>query len=290
LKFFKYVTAETAKIILESGNLRWSSPALFNDPFDVQFDLHLEYEEQTIVDHIADELWEIYSGRKELMPANELGRMFQFFLRRVPGLSREQLFGKQQLRSAISGSVNKTKELIPGLHAHQRKLLQASKLFCVSEVHDNILMWSHYARDHTGVVLEFDTDKNTDSPLMRAERVVYSKRMPRLMTQADMVRFFSGQARMDESVIMHDSIFTKAEDWSYEREWRVWLPGTDAAKPFLDLGYEIAELVGIYFGCRISDENQQTLVNLTARSAPHLAKYRAKKSAREFLLEFERLS
>ena len=33
---------------------------------------------------------------------------------------------------------------------------------------------------------------------MRAERVVYLKRMPRLMTQADMVRFFSGQARMDE--------------------------------------------------------------------------------------------
>ena len=58
-------------------------------------------------------------------------------------------------------------------------------------------MWSHYTRDHTGAVLEFDTDKDTESPLTRAEKVVYSKAMPRLMTQADMVRFFSGQSRMD---------------------------------------------------------------------------------------------
>jgi hypothetical protein len=33
--FFKYVSATTATIILTKRTLRWSSPVLFNDPFDV---------------------------------------------------------------------------------------------------------------------------------------------------------------------------------------------------------------------------------------------------------------
>lgn len=35
----KYATASTAKAILQSSTLRWSSPLLFNDPFDVPRDM-----------------------------------------------------------------------------------------------------------------------------------------------------------------------------------------------------------------------------------------------------------
>ena len=41
MRLYKYVTVNTAKIVLETGKLRWSSPFMFNDPFDVQFDLHV---------------------------------------------------------------------------------------------------------------------------------------------------------------------------------------------------------------------------------------------------------
>ena len=33
--FYKYMSAETARIILANRRLRWSSPILFNDPFDI---------------------------------------------------------------------------------------------------------------------------------------------------------------------------------------------------------------------------------------------------------------
>ncbi len=33
--FFKYMSSGTAKIVLSNRSLRWSSPVLFNDPFDV---------------------------------------------------------------------------------------------------------------------------------------------------------------------------------------------------------------------------------------------------------------
>jgi hypothetical protein len=33
--FFKYMSAATARIVLTNRTIRWSSPVLFNDPFDV---------------------------------------------------------------------------------------------------------------------------------------------------------------------------------------------------------------------------------------------------------------
>ena len=80
MRLFKYVTADAAKLILENAKLRWSSPSAFNDPFDVQFDLHVEFDETTIIDMIVDELWQIYSGRKPLRPNNALGYVFQDFI------------------------------------------------------------------------------------------------------------------------------------------------------------------------------------------------------------------
>jgi hypothetical protein len=59
MRLFKYATASTAKIILDSCTLRWASPVMFNDPFDVQFDLHLDYDEASLIQLVCDELWKI---------------------------------------------------------------------------------------------------------------------------------------------------------------------------------------------------------------------------------------
>ena len=32
------------------------------------------------------------------------------------------------------------------------------RVFCLSELDDSVLMWSHYADQHQGVVLGFDTE------------------------------------------------------------------------------------------------------------------------------------
>ena len=39
ISFFKYMPASTAKVVLDNSTLRWSSPSLFNDPFDVPREL-----------------------------------------------------------------------------------------------------------------------------------------------------------------------------------------------------------------------------------------------------------
>jgi hypothetical protein len=43
--FYKYMTARTARIVLSTRKLRWSSPLMFNDPFDVTQELRLNFDE-----------------------------------------------------------------------------------------------------------------------------------------------------------------------------------------------------------------------------------------------------
>jgi hypothetical protein len=166
-------------------------------------------------------------------------------------------------------------------------VLKDAKLLCLSEINDSILMWSHYSENHKGAVLEFVCDKRSDSVLNKAERVTYSATMPRLMNEEDMVRFFSGQWRMDANVIMRNGIFVKAVDWSYEKEWRVWLPGESSGQEFTHIQFKQEELVGIYFGCRMSEQDQTVLLESVKKHFPHASAYRARKSAREFALQFE---
>jgi hypothetical protein len=109
------------------------------------------------------------------------------------------------------------------------------------------------------------------------------------MTQADMIRFFSGQSRMDGNVILRDSIFTKAADWAYEKEWRVWLPGIAPTKQILDINYKREELVAVYLGCRMSDDNRTVLRGLVKKFCSHASVHRARKSEREFVLGFEQI-
>jgi hypothetical protein len=48
-KFYKYMKADTAKKVLEKSSLRWALPKLFNDPFDVQFDLRVGYDRERVI-------------------------------------------------------------------------------------------------------------------------------------------------------------------------------------------------------------------------------------------------
>ncbi len=288
MRLFKYVTAETATAILENAKLRWAAPRTFNDPFDVQFDLHVEIDQTRTVDLILEELWQIYSRQKPLQPANTLGKVFYLFLATVSGLTREQLFAREGLKDAIRESLAKTIQLLPELHKTQRILLADAKLLCLSEVYDNILMWSHYSRNHTGAVLEFQWRDDAPTAFSQAREVKYSKPMPRLMTAEQVVAFFSGQAALDANEIMHSSIFTKAEDWSYEKEWRIWLPGTKASEDFMDIKFNSTELVAVYLGCRIADEMRKSLTALAEKNFAGIEIFQAFKSEREFALSFLR--
>ena len=86
-------------------------------------------------------------------------------------------------------------------------ILASVGVSCFSAVRDDILMWSHYAAQHTGVCIGFDTRRHI---FQTAWEVSYQDDLPTIYRPQD-----------DEETMLQKSLMTKSSHWRYEREWRI---------------------------------------------------------------------
>jgi hypothetical protein len=95
----------------------------------------------------------------------------------------------------------------------EREYFSRRGILCFSDNWRSPVMWAHYAEKHQGVCLGFDVANDVDDPTVR--QVEYNPERVRFMLDRDKELF-----GMDEHFI-HTLLYTKAREWSYEREWRV---------------------------------------------------------------------
>ena len=82
-------------------------------------------------------------------------------------------------------------------------------LVCLSESPGSLLMWSHYAKDHTGYVVGIDPGTLAADAIHGLAPVQYGNE--RSKVSRDRPKDYA-------------EFFAKSEDWSYEKEWRTILP------------------------------------------------------------------
>ena len=80
-------------------------------------------------------------------------------------------------------------------------------VLCLSDVYDDILMWSHYADNHRGICLIFETNYEF---FANAIPVRYQQARPRV-----------NQITQTTEQMLENAIFTKSSAWAYEKEWRI---------------------------------------------------------------------
>lgn len=112
--------------------------------------------------------------------------------------------------------------------------LKGIGVFSVTEVNDNLLMWSHYANQHKGVALKFYFNQQfnflanpeiskssiTGCPNI-FKRVQYRKR-PKFRADLFDAEYHYSPTLIDE--IAQAVLLQKSEDWIYEQERRLILP------------------------------------------------------------------
>ena len=74
-RFFKYASGSTAVKILESAAVRYSSPLLFNDPFDVQSGLHFDFDIESLPEKILARIEALVAQdvKPDLSPGRSMG-------------------------------------------------------------------------------------------------------------------------------------------------------------------------------------------------------------------------
>lgn len=116
------------------------------------------------------------------------------------------------------------------------KNTQAAGIFSITKNSRNILMWSHYASQHKGFLLQFELARDPASFLYALE-MDYSENYPKYDISLSFEHAFK------------EVMLRKSEDWRYENEWRLLrIGGADSFHPFKQ-----EALTGLIFGCK-SDE------------------------------------
>ncbi len=203
--------------ILESNNVYFSKYTDFNDPFEF------------------------------CTPFPNLGKMYQRAADEIDKLHKSKIFSTENhaylieicKKISTEGSKNLDKT-----HSIIRENLEKVGIYSLSEVNDEILMWSHYADNHRGFCIGFkDLHKNT-TPNTKPLPINYKSTFTDLSDPELIVQYFKSmfydyvnlsekkwQEKKDKlSKITKNkddqrcgiSILTdKYEKWAYEREFRL---------------------------------------------------------------------
>jgi hypothetical protein len=168
--------------------------------------------------------------------------------------------------------------------------LNESRVLCVSEKNDNVVMWSHYADEHRGVCLRLQCIEEIDNTLLLARPVKYQEDFPEFPSVVDFVSYLTGERLLSMADMLYEVPYVKHVDWSYEREWRVHVPHASAENTLHDDWQENPRVFGaIYLGCRIPAKESSEIMQMVERKYPDIEIYQAEQSTEAFVLQFERI-
>jgi hypothetical protein len=202
--------AETAFKILQNRTLKYSSPSIFNDPFDTQTRMDYGFDFSEFIEAFEEELYKMIYGSEEPDgdESKELFRDIKRFWHDAKQSKRKMPKDilKQQTKSFNAETVRMLTERLAEINNWWYRSSKASRVLCLAEDQENLLMWAHYAKNHTGAVIKFKCLPELDSPLITARKVDYSCKPPVIAELNDYVKHLTGQSL---GPIDHSAIYYK---------------------------------------------------------------------------------
>jgi hypothetical protein len=148
-------------------------------------------------------------------------------------------------------------------------------IFCLSSNPYSMTMWSHYADNHEGLLLRFDT---RHLPRDRCFKAEYSVFLPRIPEYLKAVRTSNSDAPTEIIEELRKLFFCrKSQDWKKEKEWRLF---SHSANSFLT--FDPPMLSGVIFGCKMSNSIRNRIKEWTNEYTPTLELLEAKPCRNRF--------
>lgn len=282
--FFKYVDQNAAKLIIKKQTLKWTSPLAFNDPFDHKvrsLDIDdLKGVAERAVANLVNSIWDNDSVQFDC--SRLPGALLTIFRTHKHKITKSEFL--KELEGVTDEMVNHGKIAHQQFDQYYTKLLEKTRVVCVSEENDSILMWSHYANSHRGAVFKLNAIDELDTSLLVARKVIYSNTYPCLQTEDEMFNQVFCAQDIDYDQRVKDLVYVKSDVWSYEKEWRISIQGD------ISFTREPSAVFGaIYLGCMMSKEDSGDIVNLAKIHLPEIEIWKAVQSSTVYKLRFERL-
>jgi hypothetical protein len=161
----------------------------------------------------------------------------------------------------------------------------------LSENSKNDLMWSHYAEEHRGYLLGFDSTHpyfnqkmSPSDELRHLRKVSYTKQRPKInLMNTNGVELFLG----------------KGMNWQYELEWRIIRPFTEATEvidkkpyPIYLFSFPASAISEVVLGLRMSEEKKNIIKRKLINDAEysHIKLYQAQLNESDFAINLKQIN
>ena len=164
----------------------------------------------------------------------------------------------------------------------QQKLKDLAYMTCFSETNDNSLMWSHYAKQHEGMCVEYDFKKLKNNgfdilkhlfPVVYCDKRIIKRNMKSLIQSLEELGkaidgsyVYEGEEALDDILPL---FLTKAKVWEYEREWRLLYTKMHMYeyddKVLYQGNIEMQCISAVYFGYRTDPEIKKNIIEICQR-------------------------
>jgi hypothetical protein len=251
VSLYKYLSPERFDVI-SNHRIRFSQPVVFNDPFEAKPYCSAFAENDLLIKAYRGNFYRGLPQAYENLPAD---------LRQK--LTLEQYIRYAESQQPVTDKIFQRQHEILTIQAEKimhEQFGEGIGVLSLSEVKDNLLMWSHYSQGHEGFVLEFDETHNffggrktTKDEIWGLHKVTYSNDRPQtVIADLDM-----------EAILM-----TKGKPWEYEHEWRAFRPLNQAAQrleaqPHPIYLFELPTecIRSVIFGARMTNQTRERFFN-----------------------------
>ncbi|KAB8036631.1 DUF2971 domain-containing protein [Janthinobacterium aquaticum] len=264
--FYKYTPVEDwLPLLLNGSSIKFTSRINFNDPFDSLSSTHLNYEAENVEKYIREGLEGL-----NILPPEEIESMVKKIIK-----------NKQQVDS----------------NSGDETYLDNTGILSLASSWENILLWSHYANQHKGICIGFDSEKDI---FLAAQKVIYSSDFPIIIRPDD-----------SPDVMLEKTFLRKSKCWEYEDEWRVLKPTWNKIKKE-DLNrrkinpkvaklmessngpgtykFEKNTIIDITLGMNISIEDEEKVIAGIKASAISIKLFKASRKKGQYKVQRDELS
>ncbi|MEA5182929.1 DUF2971 domain-containing protein [Vibrio parahaemolyticus] len=258
--YYKYMNQSTLRLLLRNKTIKFTDPLKFNDPMDStvpELELNVKRLKDTMISVVAQDYPEFSDFQSDLKNH----------------LSTEERSWKKEIKVISDELLNGWSDII----SHFRVLSLTTKP-------DNLLMWAHYADEHRGVVVKFKKNPSFGSP----QKVNYKNGHQSLNNAFNLMAsvvvkmeakggFNDKHSDMFSDValkIMQKYFFMKMSEWSYENEYRIVYPESNAKVRKINSNLDVvkvneSDIESIIIGSSVSPLRASRLTQLIKRRLPN---------------------
>lgn len=200
LKIYKFINLDRIDRVLKSieeNKIYLNRPSNFNDPYDSMCKLSIA-KLMIIIRRQA----ELHSAIKNNLKFDYIKNMNQSISIKLKTFKRKE---REMLDEEKEKLLSKFKDIL--------------SISCFSEDYHSVLMWAHYAKNHSGICIEYDISGLNKLDILRRglHPVIYNDKMIDITTLV----FHQLNNRPIHHLLILKSSMYKSTDWSYEKEWRL---------------------------------------------------------------------